>query len=44
MRKTVHVRATSSVHKVGSGTYHVRTTVSNGSTTKTVNKTVHVHH
>ena len=42
MAKTVRIRVTSNVRCVGSGTYLVRTTTSNGSTTKTTTKTIRV--
>lgn len=43
MAKTVRVRITTNVHRIGNGTYQVKTTTSKGGTTKTTTKTVHTH-
>ena len=40
MSKTVRIRITTSVHRVGNGTYLVRTTTSKGGSTKTTTRTV----
>lgn len=40
MAKTIRIRTTTHVRRVGTRTYQVKTTVSNGKSTKTVIKTV----
>lgn len=42
MAKIIRVRTTTHVRRVGTGTYQVRTTVSNGKSTRTSTKTVRV--
>ena len=42
MAKIIRVRTTTHVRRVGTGTYQVRTTVSNGKSTRTNTKTVRV--
>ena len=42
MAKIIRVRTTTRVRRVGTGTYQVRTTVSNGKSTRTSTKTVRV--
>ena len=42
MAKVIRVRTTTHVRRVGTGTYQVRTTVSNGKSTRTSTKTVRV--
>lgn len=42
MAKIIRVRTTTHVRRVGTGTYQVRTTVSNGKSTITSTKTVRV--
>lgn len=42
MAKTVRIRVNTSVRRVGTGTYRVRTTTSSGPKTRTVTKTIHV--
>lgn len=42
MAKVIRVRTTTHVRRVGTGTYQVRTTISNGKSTKTSTKTVRV--
>lgn len=41
MAKTIHVRVTTNVHRVGNSTYQVRTTTSKGGVTKTTTRTIH---
>lgn len=41
MGKTVKVKISSQVRRTGSGNYQVRTSVSNGHTTRTTTKTIH---
>lgn len=41
MAKTVRVRITTNVRRVGNSTYQVRTTTSKGGTTKTTTRTIH---
>lgn len=40
MAKTVRVRITTNVRRIGNGTYQVRTTTSKGGSTKTTTRTV----
>lgn len=40
MAKTVRVRITTNVRRIGNGTYQVRTTTSKGGTTKITTRTV----
>ena len=42
MKKTVHIRVNTSVRRVGNGSYQIRTTTNNGSTTRTTTKTIRV--
>ena len=42
MAKIIRIRTTTHVRRVGTGTYQVRTTVSNGKSTRTSTKTVRV--
>lgn len=42
MKKTIRIRVNTSVRRVGTGTYQVRTTTSGGPRTRTVTKTIHV--
>lgn len=42
MTKVIRVRTTTHVRRVGNGTYQVRTTTSNGKSTRTSTKTVRV--
>lgn len=42
MAKTVRIRVTTRVRQIGRGAYQVRTTTSNGSSTKTTTKTVRI--
>lgn len=42
MAKVIRVRTTTHVRRVGTGTYQVRTTISNGKSTRTSTKTVRV--
>lgn len=40
MTKTVRIRITTNVRRIGNGTYQVRTTTSKGGTTKITTRTV----
>lgn len=40
MKKTVQIRTNTTVRRVGTGAYQIRTTVSNGSKTRTTVKTI----
>lgn len=42
MRKVIRVSTTTQVRRVGSGTYQIKTSVSDGKSTKTRTKTVRV--
>ncbi len=43
MRKTVHIRVNTSVRKIGRNAYQVKTTANNGTSTRTVTKTIRAH-
>lgn len=43
MARTVRVKVTTNVRHIGNGRYQIRTTTSNGSSTKTTTKTIRTH-
>lgn len=43
MARTVRVKVTTNVRRIGNGRYQIRTTTSNGSSTKTTTKTIRAH-